>query len=171
MKKKTKIVLSVFACMFAVAVIGLIAYEYTKPLDPYVTISGVQSRVQDPDSVTIFTRADGAFYDIESSSEFADLFSFDEWEQKSHISGPAELLFSMQLGEMWIVDIYSNGEAEVYNGYSGLGTKYHAYYKVPENTASLAAAYIEENGTPVTLLYDSIGDSILYHGVKYQRTA
>lgn len=170
MKKEIKIVLSVFACLIAVAVAGLIVYEYTKPLDPYVTISGIQSRVQDPDRVTIFTRADGAFYDIESSNEFADVFTFDEWEQTSHISGPAELLFSMQLGEMWIVDIYSNGEAEAYNGYSGLGTKYHAYYRVPEDTASLAAAYIQENGTPVTLLNDSIGDSILYHGVKYQRS-
>ena len=151
-------------CMFGVVILLLVvalAAYLTRPLDYYVTISGIQDGSQCQNN-SILAKIGDAYYEINATVAFAEQLAFSEWEEISDKpSGEPAIL--LQFAELWVVELYDTGYVAAYNGYASIGNRSSAYYKIPENVAKLVICYFESNGIGHKLGDGTIGLTSFNH--------
>lgn len=142
--KKSTIMCYCILILVAILFVGAVIYYINRPLDSCVTISGIQNGTQNQGN-SVLAKIGDEYYEIASTNEFTTMFSFDEWEKSSStLSGEPVML--LQFAELWVVELYSDGQVAAYNGYAALGKKSYAYYKMPESAVEQVISYIEEKG-------------------------
>lgn len=159
--KKSTVIRYCIIILFAILLIGTAVYYVNRPLDFHVTISGIQAGTQSQENY-ILAKIDDAYYETDSSNDFSAMFAFDEWETSSTMpSGEPVLL--LQFAELWVVEVYSDGQAAAYNGYAAMGEKSYAYYKIPDDAVRQVINYLEEKGITHELGDGTIGMETFKH--------
>lgn len=145
-------------CMIALAVIlfaGPVIYYVARPLDPLVKISGVQNETQE-EGDRVLVKLGDAYYEVDSSDEFASVFAFDQWNRC--LTTPSEEpVMLLEYQELYVAEVYADGTVAVYNGYAQIGKKRHAYYKAPQGMVDQVTDYIKDNGVEHKMGDGSIG--------------
>lgn len=131
-------------CIIIIVVLCL--YHFSLQLDPKVSIDGLEVEIQNTE-LYILGKKDNSYWGINSTEEFVDTFSFSDWELTTKLP-EGDPTLSLAFGELWVLELYAEGFAAAYNGYSSLGTKSFAYYNIPSNTTDSVIIYLEKNGTP-----------------------
>lgn len=151
-------------CIIGIVILLLVAVLVTYltcPLDYCVTISGIRNGSQSQNN-SILAKIGEAYYEIDSTVEFAEHLAFSEWEEIAYKpSGDPVIL--LQFAELWVVEMYDTGYVAAYNGYASIGKRSSAYYKVPANVAKLVICYFENNGTNHELGDGTIGLTSFKH--------
>ena len=118
-----------------------------KPLCTSVTVEGVRSNVRDYEA-KMWISVDDAFYQMEGASAFAAAWRFDEWELCDAKPTSKDLAISFCFAELYIVELYHNGQAAVYYGYAPDGEQWCAYYTIPTAVVADVKAYLDEHAQP-----------------------
>ena len=161
-KRAKAINITAFGIVAALTIIGVITCIRfsNRPLDPCVTVDGIREAAQTQGA---YAKSGESYYQVSSSTEFAAMFSFEEWTQvKSAPEGNPILLLTF--AELWVVEFYPDGRAAAYNGYAADSRyKDHAYYQLPETVIDNLVAYLQTFGTPRTLGDGTISKSTFRH--------
>ena len=123
--------------------VAMLAY-LNRPLDDCITVDGIENGIQNN---SVLAKVRECYYEIPASTDFSALFQFENWESASTLS-VGELVLTLQLSELWIIEFYNDGFVATYNGYSSFGKKSYAYYSVGETVVSQMVSYLEQNGVP-----------------------
>lgn len=144
LKKLTRRVPLVIAILFLLGCFGIIVYEVVKPLDPWITVSGLHERTQNKEH-GILVEADKVSCWTDPSTELADLCSFEDWKRVYTFSDDEEPLLTLEFQEEYVVEFYSGGRAVACNGYGRLGTAWSAFYEVPDGIVDRIMEYVQAN--------------------------
>ena len=143
MKKTGKIILSVIGFLLLFGIVVFLVYEVVKPLDPWITVSGLEDRIEHPEKISILVETDGESCWIKPSDALADLLSFADWKRTYTFPEEKEPLLTMEFQE--VLELYPDGQVVAYNGYGRLGTAWDVSYKVPDGIVDRVMDYVKEN--------------------------
>ena len=150
----------VILLVFAIA--GFIIFEMTKPLCSSVTFSGLQTEISETNNYILAKTGDDEYFEISASIELGNIFSFDSWELVDEAPN-GEIVASLRLAELYILEIYDNGYAAVYDGYAPIKTVSYAYYEISNDVSTALVSYLRQNGVPHELGDGTIGMGTFNH--------
>ena len=144
-KRFIRITFAVF-CLLATGMVSLMIAYVTRPLDVYVTTEEIQREIGERNQ-GILIKTEDSYYEASASGTFAACFSFDQWKQTSAVP-KGEPIVQIQFAELWVVELYADGQAAAYNGYAPMRCKSCAYYRIPEDALEKIRLYLKEKGIP-----------------------
>ena len=142
MSKAKKIGIACVIMVLACFIVNIIS-NLCKPLNNYITIDALLNNVSNNSYILIKT--ENEYYELKGTPNLKDLFDFELWQQQDK-SPTGELLLTIRLAELWIIELYSDGEALAHYGYSLRGEKSEAYYNIPKHVLDNLFDYIKQYG-------------------------
>lgn len=159
--QRPKIVGYCIIALAAILLVGAVICYLFRPLDPFVTISGVQNATQG-EGGGVSVKLGDAHYTVDSSAEFASVFAFDQWNRC--LTRPSEEpIMLLEFQELWVAELYADGTVAVYNGYSQIGKKGQAYYKAPQGMIDQVVDYVKDNGVEHKMGDGTVGPGRFQH--------
>lgn len=145
-----------------VVVIVLISRFNCRAVSPNITVTGIKSGTETQDNY-ILAKVEDKYYEIAPSTNFMQVFLFDEWENVSEISAEVDVVISLQFAELLVIDIYENGMIAAYDGYASRKYKSFAYYAMPVTAVETICDFLEENASSHEFGDGTISNSTFRH--------
>lgn len=130
--------------LLVIAIAGIIIFQKAKPLADSVTIEHLITETSETNTF-ILAKINDEYYETSASADLGNCFSFEDWTITPN-RPEGEICISIRLAELYIVEIYDNGYAAVYDGYAPRKQVSSAYYSIPENVSASIMAHLRQNG-------------------------
>ena len=132
--------------LLVIAIAGIIIFQKTKPLADSVTIDHLLMETSETNTY-ILAKCNDEYYETSASVDLCSCFSFEDWTINPN-RPEGEVCISIRLAELYIVEIYDNGYAAVYDGYAPRKQVSFAYYSILENVSASIMSHLRQNGIP-----------------------
>lgn len=154
-------IISFSAVIFTAAIFLIFLFNY-RSVSPSITVAGIRSGTEIQYNY-ILAKVEDRYYEIAPSTEFMQVFLFDDWESVNEISTEANIVISLQFAELLVVDIYDNGMIVAYDGYASRKYKSFAYYKMPVIAVETIGDFLEKNAISHEFGDGTISNSTFRH--------
>lgn len=152
----------VLLIVVAIVTLVLIPRFYGRSVSPNITVAGIRSGTETQDNY-ILAKVEDKYYEIVPSTNFMQVFLFDEWENVSEISAEADVVISLQFAELLVIDIYENGMVAAYDGYASRKYKSFTYYAMPVTAVETIGDFLEKNASSHEFGDGTISNSTFRH--------
>lgn len=143
MTKKTKNFIFIMVGLIIIFVVWSLMNS-ERAVSPDITIRGIQTATAAQEDY-ILVKAKEKYYEVYSSSDFSQLFSFENWKIIKEINKEEDVIISLRFAELFVIDVYKNGMVAAYDGYAAREYSSSAYYKMPITAIEKIINFLEEN--------------------------
>ena len=134
----------VLLIVVAIVALVLIPRFFSRSVSPDITVAGIRAGTETQDN-NILAKVEDKYYEISPSTNFMQVFLFDEWENVDEISAEADVVISLQFAELLVIDIYENGMVAAYDGYASHNYISFASYAMPVTAVETIGDFLEKN--------------------------